>query len=46
MIVFPEPKKSLNEKNQALNKNNLPDTPTLGLVHKQVSIDISEFSKE
>jgi hypothetical protein len=45
MIVYPEPKKTLQQKYEAVKKSNYPDTPTLGQFNKNITIDISEFSK-
>lgn len=45
MIVFPEPKKTLQQKYELVSKNEFPDTPTVGLFNKKITIDISEFTK-
>jgi hypothetical protein len=46
MIVFPEPKKTFQQKSDIVARGEYPDTPTLGLFNKKLSIDISEFTKE
>lgn len=46
MIVFPEPKKTLQQKYEIVSKSDIPDTPTFSHFNKKITIDISEFSKE
>jgi hypothetical protein len=46
MIVFPEPKRTLQQKYEIVGRNDSPDTPTVGHFNKKITIDISEFSKE
>ena len=46
MIVYPEPKKTFQQKADIVARQEYPDTPTLGLFNKKLAIDISEFSKE
>lgn len=41
MIVFPEPKKTLQQKNELVNKVQYPQTPTVGHFNSKVTIDVS-----
>lgn len=45
MIVFPEPKKSFEEKQRLVEQSKAVQTPTISTLNDKIAIDISQFSK-
>jgi len=45
MIIYPEQRKSLSQKEELMKTFEYPDTPTVAFLQSKIALDTSEFTK-
>ena len=46
MIIYPEQRKSLVQKEEIIKKYQYPDTPTIAFLQTKIALDVNDFTKD
>ena len=46
MIIYPEQRKSLAQKEEILKRYQYPDTPTISFLQSKIALDVNDFTKD
>lgn len=46
MVIYPEQRKSLTQKEEIIKKYQYPDVPTIAFLQTKTALDVNEFTKD